>query len=87
MKQHIAQKDLQYLSSVAGSDTTSTKKVIEELNKLPEEKKRKLRKSFDEFHDYILVEYPEFFENIVEPLRYGVQQGDYDFLKSLMKRF
>lgn len=87
MKQYIAQKDLQYLSNVAGSDTTSTKKVIEELNKLPEAKKRELKKDFDEFNDYILMEYPEFYEAIVEPLKYGVQQGDYDFLKSLMKRF
>lgn len=84
MKEALSKKELNYL---AGSDTTSTKEIIKELSQLSSAEKRNLKKDVDELNDYLLMNYPTFYEKIIEPLKYGVQGGDIMFLENLMERF
>lgn len=64
----------------------TVKDILYSIKKLPKPEMLKLKKDLDELNDYILTNYPDYYESKIEPLRYTTDEGEYIFLRELAKK-
>ena len=68
------------------SNSIKTDDIINKIKSLPSKEKTKLKMDLDELNDFILVNYPEYYNKVIRSVKYSVSNAEDIILKEIAKR-